>query len=567
MLRALLLLIGLGLLLVPAAAVSQSSKTERVIIYDASGSMQGDAGQGLTKAQVAADRFVKYLQRLEVESDTKQTEVMIFGRNFDWAAYRRRNPGTSPQDYRGEAGCGDIREFVPAQPPGPGLTAAVSSELRKLIRGRASDRSKGGMTPMGRAMAQAINKLDPVDPELDEIVVFTDYEAPNCLDGLATECDVIANELRKYGKVIDAYSNIKVILYDLGSLNAGNRFGKCFRGGLVVKPVTHPPTPEEPVTLLAKFARPVEGALEPDPDNLVVRVVRLGTGVLEYSGAPGAITLSPNNFQATIEHQSSIATERFGVPRNGPVVLTLDPARAVFEFETSQGPIRQPVDATIQLQSPRSTTVLDRQMADGESLDLAGGTYTITAKVGFAEATETFVARLGDVTTVRLTFDKDQISGNAASTSREVIFDVVQHAPTLLSGEFVETEVTLIQRGRSVDSFRAGRSSRQLEIGPYTVQLGQLRRNRMPLQIEQGSGPVNVSIQVVPGRFVARSARDGAFHLADRSGRLIASFKGDRVEHSLPDGDYTLTFRENGATRSVAKDFAIELGQVKILRY
>lgn len=562
----------------PRPATAQNAPA-RVYILDASNSMSNymDPHRDLrARIFVAKDQLRDLLA-----NDTGRTAaVFAFGSKSSWKRDlepRWRTPGNVPAS---DDACMDIERISDF--------GRVDDVYRNRVERRLRSINPKGMTPITNALTNALDALKPYGG--GEIVLISDYEAPNCQPRGRTICQDI---VQYAGEIQIDLRSVQVRLYNIPKSNLGRDLRDCFeiappepslpsqpapgRPGIPspapapVSPGPGSPPPAASVTIetIPVFSPRPLGQRPPSLTALTQTVTDITTGRQVSRGPVNAIRVPPGNYRVSLTnafgHWNS--TGQFQTDRQ--IRVPIAPGAVVVRAldAATLAPLQAPVDLTVYRidpnQQPTALPAVTLQPGGGRLL-LGEGRFLLTVDPANAPRLEVPVELgAGQVRTVALPIPTQP-------TQRDVRVSVETLRPTLIPARFTAPAVSLRSGTRTLRPLPEGSTTLSLQPGDYQVVVDARPQHVLPFSVTPGAGRLRVAVQVTPGWFVATGSSPGIYRLRDGTGKALGEFDLSRattiaIGHSLPDGRYELE-RQGDTQAPFRHGFIIRLGQQTDIR-
>ena len=563
---------GLGALCLLASSLlaqelARPSADARIVIFDASGSMAAKNFNSNTdtRMKIAREVLIEVYDELLEIGDRIPTATLVFGSGFVWDDERRRNGWSSPSDpgTLNHPICQDSRIRMPA--------SLVSSGSVQQARQLATSLSPSGMTPIHVSLLDGLRAFrgDIQDKTL-QFVLISDMDSPNCLHGATDQCEALLPELSRISVL---GGSVSTIVFETPSSNILETFDECLSVVRIPIPVTDPDIGgivEEAfslVTVMPTFVAGGPNNLDPngvDPSTARLRFAESGERVPIASGPHGTFELPTGEFMVTGTIDDTTFVETTSVRTNTDIPIEVSPGTLVISARGGAGPILEEV--VISRPSGPVVRTLQNYKA-GTPLNLANGTYNVMATLpNGASAGGSIPLRLGS--TRELTLDFASVSAPLAPTAREVLIDVRFSGPTLDVDGVWPPLVTLVGPGPNGPRLPLSSSgyAGQLDFGTYVVEIEAETPHRISYEVIEGDGPMSLQLNIPAGWFTALSPsqRTASFELRDSQGEPIFRMDGERIQHALPEGRYTLVLLSSDG-RHVERPFRIRLGRETLI--
>ena len=522
----------------------------RVVIIDASGSMSqrsypNGEGSRWNEAMALAE---EYFSQLEERGDAVPTEVMIFGSEtsfLETLAREQRKPNAQQQFSNSQeypingALCSDLR-FVTSDFAAP--SEQTFQTLRRYISSLPGGAPRGGMTPQGPAINMAIQRLIAKYGAgvKAQIVSFSDFEAFNCAPPELSVCEQILpslNLLNRNG------GRAEMRILEIPDSTLVEELFKCAPS----KTVVHDPggsTPKKTVEELLDEVNVVATARSTTPGLLNAGMIDLGgmslqvfrpgkTVVIAGGPADAVIPIEPGRYDFVLSNGAQQWRVTQDVQQDQQIVFDVAAGRVKLSATRNGSPLSQLSSVEIRdskggIAAPAGGTATPAEFV------LMAGQYELIAQDRGQTRRLPVTVSFGGSTPVDVTFSE------AAANPRPVTVAVDIRQPTVDVVAF-NPAVQLSGGGIAPVTLSNTLNSLNLAPGVYDVSVGGIRKHNLTLTVPPGTGEVAVRVVVTPGWFEAIAPmRGGTFELLDASGKVIATFLGNTVRHSLADGTYRL---------------------------
>lgn len=542
-----------------------SGEPGRVVVLDSSGSMVRDFNDrsGSSRWDQAKAVIEEIGKQLADRGDRVPTALMVFGDRGVWADVSARYPN-GPQSYPASGAlCSDVATLMDFGP--------MTQQRARAMNQAARAASPSGMTPIPFALNTAMDMLDPQFG--GTIILVSDMDSPNCLDGQDL-CSAIRDRLNRFqSEGGDMRIEFRVAATPQATFT--QELAACAPSVTEsVDPAD--PRPDEVVRrLLGSFS--VNVVLEADaPGNIDptgflnsgvdIRVINPLSGAEVSSGQPGLLPMIAGSY-------IFVATTPFGAwdtsaTVSGPTTVTIPVPGSTLTVE-AEGASGNPMSrlAEVSIGRPGETPIWRQtNVVLPLPVSLGTGPYEVRGR-----ATSVGVASLS----VDVPFDGTasallDFGRGVQQVAPPLTINVVVGRPTL-SVPNITFDPTITLSGGDLTARRvlsAGSTSLTVSPGQYQVVVGAATPHVIDFTLDAGQAAHEVTILVPPGRFVAEAAIPGGqFELQDRNGTPLFSFDAPLIEHSLPDGTYTLVYRYRDGTISPAQRLDIVVGEVARRRF
>lgn len=541
----------------------------RVVVIDASGSMEREdyVNRPRQRMDRAAQLFRAYVRRLQDRNDPLPTTVHVFGSELRWSDVAAQYGNDSTRYPHDGPLCQDIRQFQ------------AFANVADATLDRTADRVDGirpkGMTPIHVALTRALDALDPVHG--GEIVLISDLDVINCLPPGQSLCEALQPALSRFA---DSALTVTVKVFETPASTLADELDSCLSAQGFPYHTTLP-DPAQPlddafqdtgIELKPRYAtQPDVGA---DTLSLAqIRVTLTPQGVVRpvYDGVPGTIRARPGEYVLSVAVAGQTPRQkRLSI---GPVTVEdvpVDPATIRFDLREAGAPVGQQATVVFARKGNPRPLAAPSTLADGQTLRFGSGDYDITARLPDGRQAHTAVtAVLGGTSLAVLDFGSARAPAPVAA-GRDVRFDIRTHVPTLAAavqaaGLAADFSPAVELPGHGV--LAPGGATVRLPDGRHAVRIGGMPGLSFDLGAASGSGPVKVTVELVPGWFVAWRRNPGTMRLSDAAGTVIGHFDADRVEHSLPDGAYVLEWLNDEGIPQASHRFVAGPGTAEDIRF
>lgn len=535
----------------------------RVIILDVSGSMVGRSYTANRprdrRLDVGKDVLIEYLAELTRKGDKTKTAVMLFGAKLSWkeAQAAARGRFTSPSDYPPSGPlCSDISVSVEFGVPSKALESSSAKAIQAI--------QPSGMTPIPNAIKKALSLLDPEFG--GEIVLISDLDKPNCLLPGQTFCEAIAEQLVLFGGGVSLRIEAKVV--EVPGSNAQDQMSPCIPTSRFPVPQTNAnPVPiveqlftAKPIQTVLVFSQQVDVAADRSLGQGATVTIKDASGDEIAAGPPGPMQIVPGRYWFTANKGGAQWARQQSVSDGSIVQIPVPPAELTVTAEDQNGRIRR-LDS-LSLRRPggnalRTWSALSLPI----SITVPDGEFEVTGRANSVAASPVIVTtNLGRSSSATLRFD-------ANHALRSVSVELSRSPTTLYPNQRSSADVVMVAPDGSRTAIKDGNSGLSLVPGQYRFEVQSAPPHLISVEIPAGQGSHAILIEVPPGRFVAEPKEPGGlFELRDATGTALFSFDGERVEHSLPDGDYELVYRTSKGVLSNQR-FRIVTGDVVTLSF
>lgn len=520
--------------LIPAAAFAND---KAIIVLDASGSMWGQI-DGKTKIEIARETLTDVLGTIP---DTLDLGLVAYG-------------------HREKGSCSDIEEIVA---PGPGTRDAIKTAVMAL--------NPKGKTPIADAVEQAAISLAYTEDKATVIVITDGIETCNADPcALASELEAAGIDFTAhvigFGLTAEEGRKVACLAQNTGGryLQAGNatELAGALTETVAAQPAPAPePAPKPQPEMLEKnilfTASLTEGTSDNDPE---------GTWeVFAMNGdAPG---------KDTVLHSYAM-----------PLKDHLDPGRYLVRFSKDLVKVEQIVEASatelaarnfvlnagivrISVAADESAELDDSARFDIEAAGNEGGGYGqgtfvvpagdvhLTAKLGQAEAEESFVLKAGEVADKKLIAAAGVLALDATySDGGPMVEDGSLRVDVLSAKMSLDGKRKSIAGGYGPgNSFKLAPGDYLLraELGaasveqPVTVKKGEM----IPVSLNLNAGVLNVTapgayrIDILPAKADLQGKR-----------KSIGGSYGEEFQITMPPGDYTAVVAMSGGGDAATKE-------------
>lgn len=554
---------GLGAALFPSGGQAEIAGfvggNARVVVFDASGSMRKKSfADDVARIEVAREILAEVYRKLESIGDPVPTALSIFGEGVSWDDNRDdfgRREDDVPLDH---PLCLDIQTRIDF--------AAVSADMVQVVSDLAPTLDFNGMTPIHQSLLDGLRAFNVgIDGATLQFVLISDLDRPNCLPPGMRICDALQFEL---DRIKGAGGRVEAIVFETPSADIRKPLSECL-------PVTTfplaPAAPNPKAAVAEAF----------DTFRLTARVLLDGAGLdtegvdmasayfevadgsgksIRASGPGGQFDLPRGEYILSVNVDGVSARQKVSLLSDSSVDLLVPPAGLA--VTASLAGLAGPQQFE-RLQIARSGGQVVADLAayrGGDVLSLANGSYQVT---GYDDqgrtASATVLLTLGETQSLVLDF------GDVAAKGRNVFFAVEIAQPTLVLGASWSPKLELVHPNGVTQTLTASGNSEVLDPGRYELRISGRLGSILPFDVIAGPSALRVDVRVIPGWFVVESTRgEGRFELKDAAGGPLFSFEGERIEHSLPEGRYTIAFR-GGDGLEVRRDFDILTGQATVL--
>ncbi len=552
--------VALTLMLDPADVVAQqaipqlSGEAGRVVILDASGSMRRQSFDDprRERMEVGRDFLVETFDQLADSRDSTPTSLLVFGanQNLTWDSVANQY-GNDPSSYPAS---GPLCRDSSLQLPYAGAAEHIGAAARV-----ARDTQWGGMTLLHVAMNQALASFDPTIG--GQVILVSDMDSINCLPpGATSVCDTIAptlREIRRQG------GDVSAIVFETPTSTARAALSECIWTSTYVAPPSDPDVEGivtralETIEFTAKLK--AGGANNLDPDGIneaqgTMTVRPSGESIILANGPMGTIRLPQGTYEIEGSIESADWAASITVSAASTQTFTVDPSELVV-----RGGSGAPAQIALAISRPTGQPIATiPNYRFGDRLELANGDYVVTGTNAAGQSVSTRVTMtLGSQREATLTFAPNTAPANI---DRDVSINVTYAQPTLDLGRPFLPAITLSGPGFPSQPVTASGFSGRLAHGEYTMEVSSNAPHTLPFDVVDAPGRLTVDLVVTPGIFEARTNGSiGTFELRDASGAVLFTFVGNSVVHSILDGVYELSMRQDGSTSS--QTFTVSTGQ------
>lgn len=534
----------------------------RVVVLDASGSMNQNsfASQPRARWNQALLSLEELMDQLSLRGDKTPTAFMIFGDEGVWEDVREQYG--SPQDYPPEGRlCQDVQVLTNFAEP--------TNRLANQVTSLAERATPSGMTPIPRALSDAIDLLDPAYG--GEIILISDMEDPNCLIEGQSLCSAIENRIARFREE-DGTMRLRFRVLATPAANIADALAECGPSSTVDLPSNDPDHAAAVAELLGgvqvQLALRAIGAENIDrdgidSDGLKVFAEDRSNGARVAAGPPGTLVVPAGELRFVATDGSNEWAVNARVSGPGQFTIPVVGGRLTLNGVDSDGNEVTALSAVEVLRPGLGTVWTDQGVTLPLSLDVGAGMYVVRGRAaGYGDAQTQVPVQLARSSNATLTF-------GTRATASEVTVTVSLGTPTLEVGRGFEPAVTLSGGGLSVPRVLApGPNTLVLEPGLYEATIAANRPHSLNFAVPPGAAPLEVDLFLPPGRVFAEAQEAGGeFELQDASGKPLYSFGGRLIEHGLPDGNYRLVYRSRSGDLSAPQTFEINAGDLVQLQF
>lgn len=565
-------LVGLvALYLLPATLAAQElaqpGADARIVVFDASGSMvaRNFNSNTATRMEIAQELLIEVYRELLERGDTIPTATLVFGAGFVWEDEKRRNgwSGTNDPATLTHPICKDSRVRLPS--------STVSGQRVEDAQTLAGALSPRGMTPIHRSLLEGLRAFrGDIEDKTLQFVLISDMFEPNCLPEGVGLCETLLPEI---SRINAAGGSVSTIVFETPSSTALETFAECLSVVRIPIPQENPDIPEivedafNLLTVTPLFI--AGGANNHDPDGVDpgkshLRFTENGKRVPLASGPYGAFDVPRGEYMLTGTIDDATFAETATISTSGHVRIQVPPGTLIISTEDG---VETLLDEVI-ISRPSGQPVASlRNYKTGTPLNLANGPYNVVARLANGtEVSGSVPLRLGS--TRELTLNFANAASQQVSTARDVDIDVRLSGPTLdVDGEWPPA-VTLVGPGATGGRMPLSSSgfAGQLAFGSYVIEIDAEVPHQLGFDVVEGDGPMSVEVTIPAGWVTALSptGASGNFELRDSQGDPILRMYGERIQHALPEGAYSLVFLSSDG-RHIERPFHIRLGRETLI--